>query len=161
MTGSAIKFNYTSVLSSEYDLFLACQVFSQHVQLFIRHVFIAIFHVFFALLWETSAPSSCCWTLRPVTSHFTYDTRRCVYAPAIPPHSDCRQSAFTVPCHYFCVHYAKTGCGHLNTKLTLTDRTYLCQQCGMVKDRDLNAAQNLHRAGLARIYACGHDGSVS
>ena len=28
----------------------------------------------------------------------------------------------------------------------------------MVKDRDLNAAENLHRAGLARIYApvCRH-----
>jgi hypothetical protein len=31
----------------------------------------------------------------------------------------------------------------------------------MMKDRDVNAAENLHRAGLARIYACGHDGSVS
>ncbi|MCP4396051.1 MAG: transposase [bacterium] len=54
-----------------------------------------------------------------------------------------------------------SNCGHLNTKLTLTDRTYVCQQCGMVKDRDLNAAQNVLRAGLAQIYACGHDGSVS
>jgi hypothetical protein len=31
----------------------------------------------------------------------------------------------------------------------------------MMKDRDLNAAENLHRVGLARIHACGHDGSVS
>ena len=30
-----------------------------------------------------------------------------------------------------------------------------------MKDRDLNATENLHRAGLARIHACGHEGSVS
>jgi putative transposase len=54
-----------------------------------------------------------------------------------------------------------SACGHINPKLTLTDRMYVCQQCGMVTDRDLNAAENLHRAGLARIDACGHDGSVS
>ena len=52
-------------------------------------------------------------------------------------------------------------CGNINAELTLTDRTYLCKRCGMVKDRDLNAAENLNRAGLARIHACGHDGSVS
>jgi putative transposase len=52
-------------------------------------------------------------------------------------------------------------CGHIKSKLTLTNRTYICQQCGMIADRDLNAAKNLYRAGLARIYACGHDGSVS
>jgi hypothetical protein len=43
----------------------------------------------------------------------------------------------------------------------LTNRTYVCERCGMVKDRDFNAAENLNRAGLARIQACGHDGSVS
>jgi len=31
----------------------------------------------------------------------------------------------------------------------------------MVKNRDRHAAENLFRAGLARIYACGHDGAVS
>ncbi len=31
----------------------------------------------------------------------------------------------------------------------------------MVKNRDRNAAENLNRAGLVRIHACGHDGSVS
>ena len=41
------------------------------------------------------------------------------------------------------------------TELTLTDRTYMCQKCEMVKDRDLNAAENLNRAGLAQIYALG------
>ncbi len=51
-------------------------------------------------------------------------------------------------------------CGQIKTELTLTDRTYVCQQCGMVEDRDRNAAENLNRAGLARIHTCGHDGSV-
>jgi len=50
--------------------------------------------------------------------------------------------------------------GLINTELTLTDRAHVCQQCGMVEDRDLNAAENLNRAGLARIHACGHNGSV-
>jgi putative transposase len=52
-------------------------------------------------------------------------------------------------------------CGHINAELILTDRTYVCTRCGMKKNRDLNAAENLNRAGLARMYACGHDGSVS
>ncbi len=52
-------------------------------------------------------------------------------------------------------------CGNINTELTLTDRIYICRRCGIVKNRDLNAAENLNRAGLARIHACGHDGSVS
>ncbi len=52
-------------------------------------------------------------------------------------------------------------CGQINAELTLTDRTYICTRCGMEKDRDLNAVENLNRAGLARIHACGHDGSVS
>ena len=56
---------------------------------------------------------------------------------------------------------AHSACGHINHELTLTNRTYVFQQCGMMKDRDLNAAENLYRAGLARIHACGHDGSVS
>ena len=38
-------------------------------------------------------------------------------------------------------------CGNIDAKLTLTNRTYVCKQCGMIKDRDLNAAENLNRAG--------------
>ena len=53
--------------------------------------------------------------------------------------------------------------GIINTKLTLTDRTDVCKACGMVKDRDLNAAINLDKVGTAQpepTDACGHDGSV-
>lgn len=34
-------------------------------------------------------------------------------------------------------------CGHINWKLKLGDRTYTCSRCGMVLDRDHNAAINL------------------
>ncbi len=35
------------------------------------------------------------------------------------------------------------GCGAVKTKLRLSERTYHCEHCGMVLDRDLNAARNL------------------
>ncbi|MEX5713081.1 IS607 family element RNA-guided endonuclease TnpB [Parafrankia sp. FMc6] len=36
-----------------------------------------------------------------------------------------------------------SGCGWRNPSLTLADRTFACQSCGLVIDRDLNAAVNL------------------
>jgi putative transposase len=51
-------------------------------------------------------------------------------------------------------------CGRIregDKKLGLGDREYRCSGCGLVIDRDLNASMNIHRAGLARIYACGDD----
>ena len=36
-----------------------------------------------------------------------------------------------------------SGCGWIDTDLTLSDRTFRCEQCGLVLDRDLNAAINL------------------
>jgi putative transposase len=36
-----------------------------------------------------------------------------------------------------------SGCGVVKTKLALSERTYHCQHCGLVIDRDLNAARNL------------------
>lgn len=38
-----------------------------------------------------------------------------------------------------------SGCGWVDEYLTLADRTFHCQQCGLVIDRDLNAALNLAR----------------
>ncbi len=43
-------------------------------------------------------------------------------------------------------------CGNINAELTLTDRTYVCKQCGMVNDRDLNAAINLNKAGMTALF---------
>jgi putative transposase len=34
-------------------------------------------------------------------------------------------------------------CGWVKAKLTLTERTFCCEACGLVMDRDLNAARNL------------------
>ena len=51
-----------------------------------------------------------------------------------------------------------SGCGWVDETLTLADRTFHCQHCGLVLDRDLNAALNLERlaASLADTRnACG------
>ncbi|MGH9439727.1 MAG: RNA-guided endonuclease InsQ/TnpB family protein, partial [Terriglobia bacterium] len=37
-------------------------------------------------------------------------------------------------------------CGWVNEDLKLSDRTFVCQECGLVLDRDVNAARNLARA---------------
>mgnify|MGYP002641063588 CR=1 FL=1 len=39
-------------------------------------------------------------------------------------------------------------CGHIKTDLTLKDRTYTCPACGVIIDRDLNAARNLAALAL-------------
>jgi putative transposase len=49
-------------------------------------------------------------------------------------------------------------CGWVDEDLTLSDRTFQCEQCGLVLDRDLNAAINLeHLAGSSSDShnACG------
>ena len=38
-----------------------------------------------------------------------------------------------------------SGCGAVKAKLRLSERTYVCTGCGMVLDRDLNAAVNIAR----------------
>jgi len=48
-----------------------------------------------------------------------------------------------------------SGCGH-RQKMPLAVRVYQCPSCGLVIDRDHNAALNISgRAGQARINACG------
>ena len=34
-------------------------------------------------------------------------------------------------------------CGHIKKDLKLSDRTYICQECGLIIDRDFNASINL------------------
>ena len=39
-------------------------------------------------------------------------------------------------------------CGHIKSKLSLSERTYICEECGCVIDRDYNASINLSRYEL-------------
>jgi putative transposase len=51
-----------------------------------------------------------------------------------------------------------SGCGSVKTKLALSERTYVCTGCGLILDRDVNAARNLLKlaaSGAERINACG------
>ena len=50
-------------------------------------------------------------------------------------------------------------CGSIKNDLKLSDRTYRCESCGFVLDRDYNASLNLRDEGL-RIYTEGHSGSA-
>jgi len=40
-------------------------------------------------------------------------------------------------------------CGHKKDKLSLSERTYICEECGIVIDRDLNASINLKNLAYA------------
>jgi putative transposase len=40
-----------------------------------------------------------------------------------------------------------SGCGSRKPRLLLAERTYMCEHCGLILDRDLNAAINLARLG--------------
>ena len=42
-------------------------------------------------------------------------------------------------------------CGHVNSYLTLSDRTWVCPKCGTMHDRDLNAAQNIKSIALMKV----------
>jgi putative transposase len=44
-----------------------------------------------------------------------------------------------------------SGCGAIKEKLDLSERTYACDACGLVIDRDLNAARNLAQLATTRL----------
>ena len=53
-----------------------------------------------------------------------------------------------------------SGCGEVKSKLSLSEREYMCHRCGVVVDRDLNAATNLAKlavpkSGVSDIYGTG------
>jgi len=49
-------------------------------------------------------------------------------------------------------------CGHRKKELSLSEREYECEQCGLVIDRDLNAALNLVAVSLPEtLNACGEE----
>ena len=51
-----------------------------------------------------------------------------------------------------------SDCGSIKHNLKLTERTYICNECGLEIDRDLNASLNLCRYGTVSstgINVCG------
>ncbi|MDF1539193.1 MAG: RNA-guided endonuclease TnpB family protein [Candidatus Thorarchaeota archaeon] len=49
-------------------------------------------------------------------------------------------------------------CGHVKAELSLSERTYICEECGLVIDRDQNAANNLVAVSWTETEnACGED----
>ena len=51
-----------------------------------------------------------------------------------------------------------SACGAVKAKLALSERTFTCEACGLVIDRDENAARNLldlAASGAERINDCG------
>jgi putative transposase len=51
-------------------------------------------------------------------------------------------------------------CGHVHAGLTLSDREWVCEECGVIHDRDRNAAINLMKfAASSAVTACGEEGS--
>lgn len=53
-----------------------------------------------------------------------------------------------------------SNCGSVKAKLSLKERTYKCEHCGLVIDRDLNAAINIMVAGSAPETLNAHGGTV-
>ena len=51
-------------------------------------------------------------------------------------------------------------CGSVKAKLSLSERTYRCDSCGLVMDRDLNAAINIQVAGSAPETLNAHGETV-
>ena len=48
-----------------------------------------------------------------------------------------------------------SACGHLIDALPLSVRTWTCPGCGVVHDRDVNAAKNVKIAAGLAVRACG------
>ena len=47
-----------------------------------------------------------------------------------------------------------SGCGWKNEHLTLSDREWTCGGCGMIHDRDMNAAINIRNAARSAVAGC-------
>ena len=45
-------------------------------------------------------------------------------------------------------------CGWMNESLALSDREWVCIECGCIHDRDHNASINILREGTSSLSAC-------
>ena len=50
-----------------------------------------------------------------------------------------------------------SGCGNINYDLKLSDRTYICESCGLVINRDLNAAFNMKNCYIKKVLSVGQE----
>ena len=48
-----------------------------------------------------------------------------------------------------------SACGYKNDNLTLSDREWTCPECGVVHDRDENAAINIMNKGIVDLIKAG------
>ena len=67
-----------------------------------------------------------------------------------------------VPVEYVSPSYTSKKCsicGFINHKLNLTERSWLCPNCGAKLDRDLNAAMNIERRGKIICLGEAHPGA--
>ena len=44
-----------------------------------------------------------------------------------------------------------SSCGHIKKDLTLKNRTWVCVECGIIHDRDINAAINIKNIALKQL----------
>jgi putative transposase len=55
-----------------------------------------------------------------------------------------------------------SNCGEINQDLTLNDRQWVCKSCGVLHDRDYNAAKNIKRVGQTQqALTCANRQSVA
>jgi len=80
-----------------------------------------------------------CWS--PADASFAEIRRQLTYKTAW------HGGTLIVADRWFASSKTCSGCGAVKAKLALSERTYVCTACGLVLDRDVNAAVNL--AGLA------------
>ena len=52
-------------------------------------------------------------------------------------------------------------CGYIHRDLRLSDREWVCPECGAVNDRDLLAARNIKKFGLEKTNLIGQTKDIS
>lgn len=44
-----------------------------------------------------------------------------------------------------------SSCGNIKDNITLKDRVYICNECGLKIDRDYNASLNIYKVGASTL----------